>query len=60
MDIYGDFNSMFIDDNQIAVNTEYFHFNDNSLVDFTDLHTMEFKSQRTKIHLDRINCERVG
>ena len=50
---------MFVDDSQISVNTEYFHFNDNSLVDFTNLHALEFKSKRTKIHLDRINCEHV-
>jgi hypothetical protein len=61
MDIYGDHNSILFDDNQIAMNTEYFYMNNQSLVDFNNLHLFKFDSnRRTRIHLDRINSQQVG
>lgn len=61
MDIYGDHNSILFDDNQIAINTEYFYMNKASLVDFNNLHLFKFdENRRTRIHLDRINSQHVG
>ncbi len=60
MDIYGDYNSILFDENQISVNTEYFYMNNQSLIDFNNLHSFKFNENRTtRIHLDRINTEHV-
>ncbi|CAF0845159.1 unnamed protein product [Rotaria sordida] len=60
IDMYGDHDSILFDDNQISMNTEYFHINNEALVDFNNLESFKFEDKtRTRIHLDRINSKRI-
>ena len=60
MDIYGDHNSILFDNNQIAMNTEYFYMNNQTLVDFNNLHLFKFdKNRRIRVHIDRISSQQV-
>ena len=43
------------------MNTEYFYMNNQTLVDFNNLHLFKFDEKRkTRIHLDQINSQHVG
>ena len=57
--MYGDHNSILLDNNQISMNTEYFHMNNKSLVNFNNLSLFKFDDRRARIHVDRINSEYV-
>ncbi|CAF1467181.1 unnamed protein product [Rotaria sp. Silwood1] len=60
IDIYGDHNSILFDDNLISMNTECFHMNHESFVDFYKLESFKFdENSRTKIHLDHINSKQI-
>jgi len=60
IDIYGDHNSIFLDENQICLNTDSFNLNNQSSVDFTNLHQYKFADNRiTKVHLKQINTPSV-
>ncbi|CAF0952090.1 unnamed protein product [Adineta steineri] len=60
IDIYGDHNSILFDDDQILMNTEYFHMNHKLLVDFSNLHLFKFDDKKnTKIHLDHTNSQYI-
>ncbi|UJR26671.1 hypothetical protein I4U23_007988 [Adineta vaga] len=60
IDIYGDHNSILLNEDQISMNTEHFSLNHQHLVDFSNLQLFKFdRNKKTRIHLDQIDSHYI-
>lgn len=61
MDIYGDHNSILLDENQISMNTESFSLKNQPSLDFSNLQSFKFDpNKRVRVHLERLNTQHVS
>ncbi|CAF0766412.1 unnamed protein product [Adineta ricciae] len=60
IDIYGDHNSLLLNENQISMNAEYFSLNHKYLVDFTNLNLYKFdRKRKTNVHLSQVESHYI-
>lgn len=58
--MYGDHNSLLLNENQISMNTEYFSLNHKHLVDFSNLNLYKFDwDRKTRVHLSQVDSHYV-